>query len=526
MTTGFMVLAAVLAVTVTDEELRKMVAADVAKPVRPPAANGGKFWNMNAVRFMYPPAFELPVREGAVKYRYHIFAKGRSYAFDNPSPHMALDQDWLWKNLPPGRVTVIREAINRWQFPFRRDERTFWKAEPYEPGAYPPAPRSAREAVRLGYDFIWRMPSVRYFAEHGRPDPSYHLNCYPAKMQSALIRAYLRCAELNPTNRAAALKLAAATADYLIGTSLPEGTPLAGFAPTYAGTHAAAGMYRGMNMLSYSADVGVAYLKVARATGEKKYLEAAVRIAERYLALQGEDGTWFLKVREKDGKPVNPNRLLPDTVIRFLDALAQTTGETKYRAAADRAFAYFENGPMKDWNWEGQFEDAHPSAPYENLTKHPACSTAQLILSRKPRSDENLAAARELLRWSEDQFVCWRQPGKDDRLALYGRQFVEWIVEPAVIEQYYYRVPVDASAAKLVNTYLAIYRAEGNPLDLAKARTLGDSIIRSQRADGSIPTLWPKGGDSLWINCMIASLEALENLADAENNLSMKGKTK
>jgi len=62
----------------------------------------------------------------------------------------------------------------------------------------------------------------------------------------------------------------------------------------------------------------------------------------------------------------------------------------------------------------------------------------------------------------------------------------------------------------------ALYRAEGNPLDLAKARALGDTATRMQRSDGFIPTFWLtdaacKGDD--WTNCMAATAEALEQLA-------------
>ena len=38
------------------------------------------------------------------------------------------------------------------------------------------------------------------------------------------------------------------------------------------------------------------------------------RIAETYLRLQGEDGTWYLKMNETDGSPVSGNRLVPTGV--------------------------------------------------------------------------------------------------------------------------------------------------------------------------------------------------------------------
>ena len=106
------------------------------------------------------------------------------------------------------------------------------------------------------------------------------------------------------------------------------------------------------------------------------------------------------------------------------------TGEVKYRVAADRAFAYVEKGPLATWNWEGQFEDVIPTALFQNLTKHNACDTAFYLTRRYPWDAKRIAQARELLRFSEDQFVCWERPchgvGNDPRgrRGLWGRRVV------------------------------------------------------------------------------------------------------
>lgn len=79
---------------------------------------------------------------------------------------------------------------------------------------------------------------------------------------------------------------------------------------------------------------------------------------------------------------------------------------------------------------------------------------------------------------------------------------------------------MDASAAKLIETYLALHKACGTPLDLAKARTLGDSIVRIQKENGRIQTIWTsRAGQPLqsdWVNCMAASVQALVKLAAEE----------
>ena len=505
----------------TNAELAKLVAEDVVRPVRPVGVNGQtEYWNVNATWFMYSPAFAFPAKAGALGYRVRIVdAAGKVHRYEQTNPVVSLEK--LWMELPAGRTEVWCDGYSLHEhWTVSRNFRVFWKMTPYEPGAYPKAPRTHAEAATMCCEYLLGMPWLKKYVETGKPDPDYRLNSYPAKMDAAVIKLMVDYAKIAPSRKDAAMKLAHAAADHLLSISQPKDAPLAHFPPTYLGTHYTAGKYAGTTMLDYPASAGCAYVALYGATKEQKYLDAAKGIAETYLKLQGADGTWYLKMYEKDGKPVAGNRLHPGNVIDLMIGLFDQTGDARYRASADRALGFFENGPLKDWNWEGQFEDVEPTGKYENLTKHPACALAQLIVRRWPKDEKRLAQARELLRFAEDQFVVWsrpKDPGASDVMALLGDG---WDVEPAVVEQYYYREAVDASAAKLINTYLALYKATGNPLDLAKAKTLGDSIVRIQKDDGRIQTIWStvagKDIQSDWVNCMAASVRALVNLAQVE----------
>jgi len=90
---------------------------------------------------------------------------------------------------------------------------------------------------------------------------------------------------------------------------------------------------------------------------------------------------------------------------------------------------------------------------------------------------------------------------------------------PSVFEQYGCFTPVDASAAKLIKTYLALYKAEGKSLDLEKARVLGDAITRMTDDDGLESTWWNRKElrSAIRPNCMLACEEALEALFPYEN---------
>ena len=88
---------------------------------------------------------------------------------------------------------------------------------------------------------------------------------------------------------------------------------------------------------------------------------------------------------------------------------------------------------------------------------------------------------------------------------------------PSVYEQYSCYISIDASASKLIAAYLALYRAERNPLDLAKARTLANAITQVQEPSGRVPTFWSAGSKDAWLadvrydwlNCMASCAKEL-----------------
>ena len=133
--------------------------------------------------------------------------------------------------------------------------------------------------------------------------------------------------------------------------------------------------------------------------------------------------------------------------------------------------------------------------------------------------------AREILRWSEDQFVFWEAPcapnARVPRPGVKPGTFApgKWHY-PSVFEQYSCYISIDASAAKMIFAYLAMYRVEKNPFDLAKAKALADAMTQIQEPSGRIPTFWAAKDDWIsdvrydWLNCMAASAAALVEFSE------------
>ena len=489
-------------------------------------------WNRKATLFLYPPAFDFKPVALAVRYRFRVTDDGGIVrSFEAPSATSSLAP--VWSALPSGFVSVLCQGVDAaGKACGTAGERRFWKSAAFSPGSYPRPSRSYRQALELLYRYVLDMPDVHRMETAGAPDLANRSNftSYPSKMQSALVQMMLEARRVLPDQADRALAIARKGADYLISLQCREGTPLAGFTPTYAGDGQLAGTYAGMHMLDYPHAAGSAFLALYRACGDACYLAAATRVADAYLRLQGEDGTWFLKLYEKDGAPVSPNRLVPIGVIRFLEEMFAETGRAAYRAAADRAFGFIEKGPLADWNWEGQFEDIRPAAAkYDNLTHHFACQTARYLLKRFPGDARRREQVREILRFAEDQFVVWERPMRADGVGAAVKPRYPYAVwrTPAALEQYHCYSPIDSSAASLIRTFVAYGRAAGDETALAKARALGDSMVCNQDPSGRIRTYWicetkeesplvgsfrpPRGGD--WLNCMAMDAEALTDLA-------------
>lgn len=514
-------------------EIMRLNRADLRSTIRPGGRDGRPFWNGCSPVFTYPPAFDFKDVSGVTDYRFVVIDDLHArHTFTASSPKESLAS--VWAELPAGPTTVICRGVDeKGNVVGIAGERTFWRNAPFDPSEYPTAKRSVSEAHRKGFEYLLNLPGVLYLEKHGVPDVASgdNFSNYPSKMQAAVIETMIAGAKRFPECRERAMAIARKSADYLLSTAQPKGAPLEHFTATYAGEWFISRVYAGQNMLVYPSEAGRAFLRLYQAGGERKYLDAAANIAATYLKLQREDGSWYLKMWEKDGKPVDANRLIPTHVIDFLEEMYAETHDERYRRAADRGFATIDNGPLKTWNWEGQFEDQEPQRVlYQNLTKHGACETAIYLLKRFPGDARRLAEARDIVRFAEDQFVMWKSPCRMSGAGLWRPMypFFAWRT-PAALEQYRCYAPIDASAAKLIKTYMALYAAECNPLDLAKAKALGASMVNNQDENGRIRTYWipepgdaddptadairvPLGGD--WFNCMTSDLQALELLED------------
>ncbi len=496
------------------------------KTVRRAGNNGKPFWNINSSQFMYVPQFMMPAIPGAKEYIYTATdSKGGVYTFTAESPIEPLNK--IWKDIAVGIVTLTVEAVNKnTGKKYLAGTRTFYKMEGF-PGrdALPERACSYKECAIKAFRFVFNDPTTQYWLKKGYPDPDYYHNVYPAKMISSIVRTMIAYAELEPENAKDAMQLAINAADYLLSITYDESYALAGLPPTYS--------FKGLNkeivdknapmawgrrdqlMIIYPASAGSMFLLLEKATGDKKYFDAAARIADYYKANVLECGSWYLLLDAKSGEPVGPNVCVSGQILDFITAFYERTGEKCWNELADGFYRYIEKTCLENYNWEGQFEDIKLSGNYLDLTHLEADRMIQNITKKYPDVPEKIEEAKELMRFVEDQFVVWGEH------APWNEHFKEgdYWYSPAALEQYFWYVPIDGSTVAVMTTMLALYRVTGDELLLEKAKALGDSITRMQDPEiGVIPTHWmskecTKTLENFWINCHIGSAFRMFELA-------------
>ncbi|MDO9255112.1 MAG: hypothetical protein Q7U54_06330 [Bacteroidales bacterium] len=491
--------------------------AECLIPVRPGIIGEQPFWNEKAIMFKYAPSFQNDKTSWIIPspkyYRYSAFSftDNQYYTFTANSPYEALSP--IWNKLPNGEVYLKVEAVSEDEKDIiLAGSRLFTKTASFYP-PYPEAKYSYNEAFDKGLHFIYNQLHIQNWLKTGKPDHEAHkLYCYSALEVGSVINAMLlydKCFPKNDTALAIALK----AADYIIANAEPTGSPLAFFPKVYEGTDMFAGNYKGEVIMTEPASTGTTFLELYDRTGNKKYLDAAVGIAETYIKTQLPSGTWFIRIYKETGLPASPELCVPMKIVNFLTILAEQYHYTGYVKVIDSAMDWIWDNPMKTYNWTGQFEDVAAHKPYQNLTKYEASWFAQYLLKKSEKDTAYISLARELIAFCEDQFVVWDNPGIYDN---WGNSSQRWHT-PAVLEQYMCYVPIDASADQMINTFFLAYEKTNQAIYREKALALANSLVNAQADNGMIPTFWVPGFEEFWNNCMVSSLTMLERFSASDD---------
>ncbi len=491
-----------------------------ATSAHPGGVNGRPFWNINASQFTFAPSFQFPWIPYSGKYNFIATDKnGVEHTFTSEFPTASLAP--IWKDIPTGFVELkVRSQSGK-----AVGTRTFFKCDPF-PGreALPKRARSYREASLASYRFLYNDEISQHWLKYGLPKPDYCHNAYPSKMHSSVISVMVEYATKYPENSENAMRIARNAADYLLSITYPAGHVLEGLPPTYSFENMdaesvnkvapAAEKCLGTIMMIYPIHVGNAYLALYEATKDQKYYDAALKIADFYKKNMCPEGSWYLLYDCESGKNLKDNLCLDFKFVVFFQKLYELTNDQEWLKISKAHVQYISEICLKNYNWEGQFEDVAVTGNYHNLTHFTANQMIEYIAKNLSDDNEKIEIAKDLMRYVEDQFVVWGE------FPNWSNSPVDKRHTPAGLEQYLCYVPIDSSTATIVRGFINMYRLTKERLYLEKAMALADSITRMQDSEtGLIPTFFigencAYGRINYWINCQIFTTRVLLELSE------------
>lgn len=504
----------------TVQDKSKRLNAEAAKeyltPIRPASEGRNPCWNEFCKKFIYAPAFDVKAVEDADNYKFIIKEKDGSGEWSFTSTDSCADLSPIWASVPPSKVDLTVLAIDGKENVLDTAyKRSFLRDFPFE-GPYNSNVRPYREAAIMAALYIHKTPGAQKFKETFVPDLDLYSHfTYANKVIGGLISVEAKIAEYVPSLKEEALLIARNAARFLIDQSRPEGDRLEYFPPTYYGDRVASknDWNVGRTMTMDACYSGNAFLDLFRVTGDSLYYDRALKIADTFMKIQNEDGSFPIKVYFETGEPVNEVKAMLHPILNYTRRLENEYGVTRYADMSARAAKWMKEVALETFDLTGQFEDVTVEGlkPYQNLTNCTASPYASYILRGHPSAEE-IEDARDLIRLSEDQFVHWN--------ALPNKDGVRPIATPCVYEQHRYQVPVDNSSCNVANAYLDLYEATGDELAFAKAKALVDNLTVVQDiTNGKIPTTFDLRGPernkrrTYWINCTNASITILLRMA-------------
>ncbi len=502
--------------------------------------DGKPFWNIQSPQFIFTPSFLFPKIVGATKYLFTATDKnGKTHSFEADKPTAYLTP--IWNDLPTGLVTLKVESLDSdgvlntvsGKPNYISGVRTFFKMDPF-PGRenLPERACTYRECARKALRFVFDEPKVQSWITDGRPPADFPLLFYVSKIVGSVISAMVDFAKLEPENADKAIAIARCGADYLIETSYGDDTALGGIPRTYMFEPEEENQEddpmciphsRGdMVMMIYPAAVGSNYLKLAEATGESKYFDAAMKIAEFYKKTVQPNGSWPLLVSATTGESQSHKSCVAFGISNFLGLVGKKTGDEIWNKLVENFTEYIVKTCHENFDWQAQFEDAPVSDNYSNLTHIDADDMVMYLANNCADDPKKIEEAEYLMRFIEDQFVVWGEfsPWISVNTTEKCSNIAEWH-SPAGLEQYNWYVPIDGSTSKIMRAFLTLYKVNNNPLLLEKACALADSITRIQNPEtGMIPTHWifkdcnKKVDEWFWMNCHIGVANTMFWIAD------------
>ena len=249
--------------------------------------------------------------------------------------------------------------------------------------------------------------------------------------------------------------------------------------------------------VDHAGEMGLTYLRMYQYYGEKKYLDAAIRVAD-VLADHAKTGTseqsvWPYRIITETGEVTAPYGANWTGCYTLLDELIkmQTGNVDRYKKACEYARKFLLDFPMKTGYWT----DGHTDTGFKSNTykSNMSASNMTLFLFDFPRFDPDWKQdIPALIKWTEDNFVyrCW----DDEPATMYGANIVG--------EQDSFLVKMDYQTARYAAECARWYAISGNKSYREKAYRALNWVTYCNDENGmAIESPVSKGILSWWSDC-------------------------
>ncbi len=150
--------------------------------------------------------------------------------------------------------------------------------------------------------------------------------------------------------------------------------------------------------------IGTAFLVLYESTGDKRYLEAARKIAATLVKHQRADGSWPFRVIPEDGTIYEDVGGAPVFFVAFFERLHRHEDKPEYVRARDNAARLMIARNVEQGQWGTYHEDIKPK-PGTHLSAEPMSFTAAYLFSQPAVHPEYIELGRRVLRQMEAKLV-------------------------------------------------------------------------------------------------------------------------